>query len=326
MSEPCFISERLVMDMLFGNKGAQPTNPPSKPGTASSADLIKDGSAETFVTDVIEMSMSVPVIVDFWATWCEPCKQLGPMLEKLVRELRGAVRMVKIDVDKNQDLAAQLRVQSVPTVYAFKGGRPFDAFAGALPESQLKTFFQKLTAGQEAPVSVADMIAAANQALIEGHADAAIDVFQQILQEENDNTAALGGLVRALLALGEVDNAKGVLAQIPPELAAHADIAAARSAVELVDQAAKVGPLAELRRVVSEDPANHQARFDLALAYYAGGEVEVAIDELLEIFGRQRNWNEDAARKQLLQIFEALGPAHPLTQSGRRRLSSLMFS
>lgn len=312
------------MDLLFGNKEGQPSKPSG--ASATHGDFIKDGSGATFVADVIEASMTHPIVVDFWAPWCGPCKQLGPMLEKLVREARGAVRMVKINVDENQDLAAQLRVQSVPTVYAFKGGRPFDAFAGALPESQLRAFFQKLTAGQEIPVSVADMIAAANQALTDGHAEAALDVFQQILQEENDNTAALGGLVRALLALGEVDNAKAVLDQIPPELAAHADIAAARSALDLVDQAAKVGPLAELRRVVSEDPTNHQARFDLALAYYAGGEIEVAMDELLEIFRRQRTWNDDAARKQLVQIFDALGPAHPLTQAGRRRLSSLMFS
>lgn len=316
------------MDLLFGNKGPANKGPvaaqPSQP--SGGGDLIKDGSAATFVADVLETSMTVPVIVDFWAPWCGPCKQLGPMLERLVREARGAVRMVKINVDENQDLAAQLRIQSVPTVYAFKGGRPFDAFAGALPESQLRSFLQKLTAGQNAPVSIADMVAAANQALADGHPDAAIDIFQQALQEEGDNPAALGGLARALVALGEIDSAKAVLDQVPPQHANHADIAAAQSALDLVGQAAKVGPLADLRRVVSDEPGNHQARFDLALAYYAAGEVEVAMDELLEIFRRQRSWNEDAARKQLVQIFEALGPAHPLTQSGRRRLSSLMFS
>ena len=310
------------MDSLFGTKGPAPHGAASP----STGDLIKDGSAETFMADVIETSMTVPVIVDFWAPWCGPCKQLGPMLERLVREARGAVRMVKINVDDNQTLAGQLRIQSVPTVYAFKGGRPFDAFAGALPESQLRSFIQKLTAGQQVPVSIGDMVAAANQALADGHPDAAIDIFQQVLQEENENPAALGGLIRALVALGDIDSAKAVLAQVPPQLANNADIAAARSAIELVGQAAKVGPLAELRRQVSEEPGNMQVRFDLALAYYAAGEIEVAMDELLEIFRLNRAWNEDAARKQLVQIFDALGPTNPLTVSGRRRLSSLMFS
>ncbi len=310
-----------TMDLIIGAGGKPQT------GGGNAADLIKEGSTAGFVIDVIEMSRKVPVIVDFWAPWCGPCKQLGPMLEKLVGEQKGAVRMVKIDVDRNQELAAQLRVQSVPMVYAFKDGRPVDAFVGALPESQIRTFIQRLTTGGPAAVpSTADAVGEAKDLLAEGDAETAAQIFQQVLQEEPDNVAAIAGLLRCLLALGDAASAKAMLAQLPDEVTRHADVAAVRSALELLDSAGAVGPAAELRRKVATDPTDLQARYDLAMAYYAGGEHEAAVDELLEVFRRDRTWNDDAARKQLVKLFEAFGPTDPRTLAGRRRLSSLLFS
>ncbi|OAN50311.1 co-chaperone YbbN [Paramagnetospirillum marisnigri] len=305
------------MDMIF-NSGA-------KPAAGAAKDLIKDGSAATFVTDVIEASRAAPVIVDFWATWCGPCKQLGPMLEKAVLAAKGAVRMVKIDVDRNQELAAQLRVQSVPTVYAFKDGRPVDAFAGAIPESEIKAFIAKLTAG--AGPSLDDYVAEAKQILAEGDAQTAAGIFQQVLQHDPDNAPALAGLLRCLMALGDAEQAEQMLARVPPALAKHADIQAVRTALELAKTAATAsGETANLRRRLAQDADDHQARFDLALAYYAANETEAAVDELLELYRRNRAWNEDAARKQLVKIFEVLGFAHPLAKSGRSRLSTMMFA
>jgi putative thioredoxin len=308
-----------AMDLIF-NSGA-PGNAQAVPG-----DLIKESSTATFVADVIEMSKTVPVIVDFWATWCGPCKQLGPALEKVVREARGAVRMVKVDVDKNQDLAMQLRIQSVPTVYAFKGGRPVDAFTGAQPESQLKAFVQRLTAGSESGPTIDDYIAEAKRVLDEGDPQTAAGIFNQILQEAPDNPSAMAGLLRCLMAVGQTDQAETMLARLAPEMARHPDIAAVATALELARHAGGVGEAAELRRKVAANPDDHQARYDLALAYYAAGEQEAAVDELLELFRRNRAWNDDAARKQLVKLFEALGPTHPLTVAGRKRLSTLLFS
>jgi putative thioredoxin len=306
------------MDLIF-NSGAQGA-PQSMPG-----DLIKDSSTATFVADVIEMSKSVPVIVDFWATWCGPCKQLGPALEKVVREARGAVRMVKVDVDKNQDLAAQLRVQSVPTVYAFKGGRPVDAFTGAQPESQLKSFVQRLIAGANAGPTIDDYIAEAKRVLEEGDPQTAASIFNQILQEAPDNASAMAGLLRCLMAVGQSAQAESMLARLTPELARHPEIAAVATALELARHAGGVGEAAELRRKLAADADDHQSRYDLALAYYAAGEAEAAVDELLDLFRRDRAWNDDAARKQLIKLFEAFGPTHPVTVTGRKRLSTLMF-
>lgn len=307
------------MDLIF-NSGAQ--------GTAQAApgDLIKESTTATFVADVIETSKKVPVIVDFWATWCGPCKQLGPALEKVVREARGAVRMVKVDVDKNQDLAMQLRIQSVPTVYAFKDGRPVDAFTGAQPESQLKAFVQRLVAGTDAGPTIDDYIEEAKRVLDEGDAQTAAGIFNQILQEAPDNASAMAGLLRCLMAVGQTEQAESMLKQLAPEMARHPDIAAVATALELARHAGGVGEAAELRRKVAADPDDHQSRFDLGLAYYAAGEQEAAVDELLELFRRNRAWNDDAARKQLVKLFEALGPTHPLTVAGRKRLSTLLFS
>ncbi|KIL97860.1 Thioredoxin domain-containing protein EC-YbbN [Paramagnetospirillum magnetotacticum MS-1] len=310
------------MDLIF-NSGAK-----GAPGAAQGVpgELIKDTTTATFVADVIEMSQKVPVIVDFWATWCGPCKTLGPALEKVVREARGAVRMVKVDVDKNQDLAAQLRIQSVPTVYAFKGGRPVDAFTGAQPESQLKSFVKKLIAGGNAGPTIDDYIAEARQVLEEGDPQTAAGIFNQILQEAPDNASAMAGLLRCLIAVGQTEQAESMLKRLAPEIARHADIMAVATALELARHAGGVGEAAELRRRLAANADDHQARYDLALAYYAGGETEAAVDELLDLFKRDRAWNEDAARKQLVKIFEVLGFAHPLAKSGRARLSTLLFS
>ncbi|MQX38070.1 thioredoxin family protein [Roseospira navarrensis] len=285
-------------------------------------DLIKDGNIETFMQDVIEASQSVPVVVEFWTPRAGPGGSLGPLLEKLVRQLNGAVRMVKINVDENQQLAAQLRVQSVPTVYGFKQGQPVDAFAGALPESQLKQFLSGLTGGAANPVDAA--LEEARQALDGGDFEGALMMYRQILERDQGNTKAIGGYLRALVANGQTGEAAQILAQLPEDFLKDPDIVAAKTKLELAQEGA--GPVSELRAAVEADPDNHQARYDLANALYAGDQAGAAIDELLEIYRRDRAWNEDAARQRLLKIFEALGPGDPVAAAGRRRLSSLIFS
>ncbi|MBR9973648.1 thioredoxin [Magnetospirillum sulfuroxidans] len=308
------------MDFIIGS-GSKPAA-----GGAAPNDLIKEGSAATFAADVIEASMTTPVIVDFWATWCGPCKQLGPALEKVVVEARGAVRMVKIDIDKNQELAAQLRIQSVPTVYAFANGRPVDGFTGAQPESQLRAFVQRLGKGAAQP-SLTEIIDEAKAMLAQGDAETAAQIFQQVLGEDPNNAPAMAGLLRCLMAVGDIATVKQMLGQLPTDLVKNAEIAAVKTALDLHEAAAAgAGQAADLRRRLAGNADDHQARFDLALAYYGSGEIETAVDELLELFRRDRGWNQDGARKQLLKIFEALGGAHPVTLQGRRRLSTLLFS
>ncbi len=289
------------------------------------AETIKDSSTASFVADVIEASREVPVIVDFWAEWCGPCKQLTPMLEKLVGAAGGAVRMVKIDVDANKDLAAQLRVQSIPTVFAFKDGRPVDSFTGALPESQIKAFIARL-AGEQGPSPIDEAIAMAKKLLEDGESDAAGNIYSQILAQEETNIAALAGLARCAIAAGRLDEARAVLAKLPTEADKDAGVTAARAALELAEQGQAAGDSDDLRRRVEKDANDHQARLDLATALFGAGDTQGAIEHLLESVGRERAWNEEAARKQLVKFFDALGPTHEATVSGRRRLSSILFS
>jgi len=299
-------------------------------GADNVAAPIKDSDTAGFMADVIEASKEVPIIVDFWATWCGPCKQLTPMLEKLVRATRGAVRLVKIDVDKNPDLSQQLRIQSIPTIYAFHGGRPIDAFQGALPESQIKAWIDKIiaAAGTDAAASpVDDALAAAAAAMDSGDSGSAGAIYSQILTHEPDNLPARIGLAKCHLQDGNHDAAQEVIAQIPSESRDTAEVRAILSALELAETAGQAaGRDDELRAALAANENDHQARYDLALALYAAGDTAAALDELLEIIRRDRAWNEEAARQQLLKIFEALGPADPLTLTARRRLSTILFS
>jgi putative thioredoxin len=291
----------------------------------SQADVVKDTTEATFMADVIEASREVPVVVDFWATWCGPCKTLGPMLEAAVTAAKGKVRMVKVDVDRNQRIAAQLRIQSIPTVYAFWQGQPVDGFQGAVPASELKAFIDRVLA-LAGDGGLADALQAAEDMLNEGAAVDAAETFAAILGEDPGNAAAYGGLVRAHLALGNLDQAETFLDAAPDAIARTKELDAARAQLELARQAANAGPEAELRARVDADPQDHQSRFDLAAALLAAGDPKTAVDELLELFRRDREWNGGAAKAQLFTIFEALKPQDPVVLSGRRRLSSMIFA
>jgi len=295
---------------------------------ADGANLIKNGSTATFMADVIDASRDAAIVVDFWAPWCGPCKQLGPILEKSVRDARGKVRLVKINVDENQELAAQMRIQSIPAVYAFKDGRPVDAFVGAVSESQIKQFVAKLAAGATGgPDPIAEAVALAKEAAAAGDHARAANIYTQVLQHEPGNVDATAGLVRAAIQRKDFAKAKELLGHVPAENAGHAEITAARAALELAESGAKeAGKVGELKARVEREPADHQARYDLASALFAAGEREPAIDALLEIIRRDRTWNEEAARKQLLKFFEAMGFNDPLSVAGRRRLSTILFS
>ncbi|MGH6933636.1 MAG: thioredoxin [Dongiaceae bacterium] len=308
------------MEQLIGMGG---------PAPAAGA-IIKESNTESFVADVIDASNDVPVIVDFWAPWCGPCKQLTPALEKVVREARGAVRLVKINTDENQELAAQMRVQSIPSVFAFLKGRPVNAFAGAQPESQIKAFVARLiqaAGGSTGPSPIEQAIAQAETALTGGDSGTASAIFGQVLAHEPQNVAAIAGLARCHIDAGDLAEARAVLARATGELTKNTAITAALAAIELAEQSLKSqGQSAEFLRRLEINGNDHQARFDLAMALYGGGQRDGAIDELLELFRRDRKWNEEAARKQLVKFFEAMGPTDPSTVSGRRRLSSLMFA
>jgi putative thioredoxin len=306
---------------MFGSRNKAP-----QPAAANGAgDLIIDGTDAGFIKDVIEASRTVPVIVDFWATWCGPCKTLGPALEAAVMAAKGKVRLVKIDVDRNQKIAAQLRIQSIPTVYAFWQGQPVDGFQGAVPPSEIKAFIERLV-GLAGDGGLAEALDAADRLLEEGAAVDAAETFAAILREAPENPRAFAGLARAYIAAGELDKAEAFLGTATGALAKSAEVEAARAQIALARAAAKAGPVAELQAAVAADPANHQARFDLAMALHAAGKVEAAVDELLELFRRDREWNDGAAKAQLLRIFDTLKPTDPIVLKGRRRLGSMILA
>jgi putative thioredoxin len=309
--------------MLFGQNKA-PEAPDA--GAAPAGDLIKDTTDATFMQDVVEASQQVPVIVDFWAPWCGPCKTLGPQLEAAVTAAKGKVRMVKVDVDQSQQIAAQLRIQSIPTVYAFFQGQPVDGFQGAVSQAEVKAFVDRLTQLGGEDGGLAEALTAAEEMLEQGAAADAAQTFAAILQEEPENAAALGGLARAFLAAGELDRAEGVLNTAPDSIHGAQELEAARAQLRLLRQAQDAGPLAELTARVEADPDDHQARFDLAAALQAEGDVEGAVEELLELFRRDREWNDGAARAQLFTIFDSLKPQDPIALKGRRKLGSMILA
>jgi putative thioredoxin len=275
--------------------------------------------------DVIEESRRQPVLVDFWATWCGPCKQLTPVLEKVVKNAKGKVKLVKMDIDKNPEIPGQLGIQSIPAIIAFVNGQPADGFMGALPEAQVNAFIERITKGQVAP-EAQDLMKVAEEAIAQGATDQAIEIYRHLIAEDPANLAATGALAKLLVDTGALDDAKALLAKVPEAKQGDAAIAAAKAALELAQQATNVGPIAELEQKVAADPKDHQSRYDLAVALNAKGQRKEAADHLLEIVKRDRKWNDDGARKQLVQLFDAWGPTDEATVDGRKRLSSILFS
>jgi len=295
------------------------------PPSATDADLIKDVSEATFMQDVIEASQEVPIIVDFWAPWCGPCKTLGPQLEAAVAKAGGKVRMAKVNVDENQAISAQLRIQSIPTVYAFWQGQPVDGFQGAIAQSEIDAFIGKLE-GLAGDGGLSEAVAAAEEMLEQGAVTDASQTFAAILTEDPNNVGAYAGMARCYLATDEVDQAEAFLNGAPAEISQAPEIEAVFAQIALARQAENAGPVADLRALVDANPDDHQARFDLSGALHAAGQVEEAVDELLELFRRDREWNDGAAKAQMFTIFEALGAQDPVALNGRRKLSSMIFA
>ncbi len=292
------------------------------------ADLIKETTTQTFVKDVIEESKRQPVLIDFWAEWCGPCRQLTPILEKAVRNAKGRVKLVKMNIDQHPAIPGQMGIQSIPAVIAFVNGQPADGFMGAVPESQVNAFIEKLTKGVPAAgePNIAEILKEAETLLAEGDAASAAQVYAEALSFDATNIAALAGLAKCYVTTGAVEQAKQTLAMVPESKRNDAAVKAVQAAIDLAEQAKSLGPIAELEQKVAANPLDHQARFDLATALNAGGKRSEATAQLLEIVRRDRKWNDDGARKQLVQFFEAWGGADEATVEGRKRLSTILFS
>jgi putative thioredoxin len=290
---------------------------------ASDGDLIKNTTTQDFMRDVVDASRQVPVLVDFWAPWCGPCRQLTPLLEKAVRAAKGAIRLVKLNIDEHPQIPGQMGVQSIPAVFAFQDGKPVDGFMGALPESRLNAFIARLVG--ETADSGADL-EAAEAALAAGDVNTAAQGFGEILQNDAENAEAAAGLAKCYIKTGDLARAEQTLALVPPAKADGSPVASARAALELAQKADEAGDIDSLRAKLEANPRDPQARFDLALALNAKGDRQRALDELLTLVAKNRAWNDDAARKQLVQLFEAWGPSDPATTTGRQRLSSLLFA
>jgi putative thioredoxin len=292
---------------------------------APAADVVKDTTTQTFMKDVIEESRRQPVLVDFWAPWCGPCKQLTPVIEKAVRAAKGKVKLVKMNIDEHPAIPGQMGIKSIPAVIAFVNGQPADGFLGALPESQVTAFLERLTK-QDLGGEEKELLAAADAALADADPAGAAQLYSEVLAGDPANIHAIAGLARSYLETGDIDKAKQTLARVPESKRNESHVAAARAALEVAEQAAALGPISELEKKVMANPLDHQARFDLAVALNGHNRRQEALDQLLEIVRRDRKWNDEAARKQLVQFFEAWGPTDEFTVAGRRRLSSILFS
>ena len=308
------------MSMIIGGQ------PAGQGAAVAAADLIKESNTQNFMRDVIEPSRQQPVIVDFWAPWCGPCKQLGPALEKVVKQANGKVRMVKINIDENPQLAQQMRIQSIPAVFAFVNGQPVDGFMGALPESQLKQFVDRLGGQGSMAEEIEAALTDARAAFDAGDIQTAAQIFTQVLQADRENIGAIAGLVRCQMAAGDLENAQATLALVPPAKANDPEILSVTAQLEMALNPVDLSEIGQLKTRIERDPDDFQARIDLAVLLNGAGERPEATDQLIYVIKKMRNWNDEAARKQLVKFFEAWGPKDEFTLAGRRKLSSVLFS